>query len=82
MQREGHFRYAVSDKTGSKKLVTLDGAMVIDPLRGIAKCDLLVKDSNIEGIHYRDDCVVKKRTEKQKPKPEKEKDEKKPEKPK
>ncbi len=60
MLEEGTFRYAVKDAKGQRKLVTLSGATVTDPLKGVAHCSLLIRDNNIVGIHLNDNCVVKK----------------------
>lgn len=59
MTEEGVFRYAISDTDGNRKLVTLDGAKVKDPLKDIANCDLLLQNGYIIGIHLDDDCVTK-----------------------
>ena len=59
MTEEGVFRYAISDTDGNRKLVTLNGAKVKDPLKDIANCDLLLQKGYIIGIHLDDDCVTK-----------------------
>ena len=59
MTQEGVFRYAISDTDGNRKLVTLDGAKVKDPLKDIANCDLLIQNGFIVGIHMDEDCVTK-----------------------
>ena len=63
MTEEGVFRYAISDSDGNRKLVTLNGAKVKDPLKDIANCDLLLQNGYIIGIHMDDDCVTKRQIE-------------------
>jgi len=55
------YTFAAQDENGKSCVFTLSGAVNGNPLKGVANCELLVKDNVIGGINIEGECVVKKK---------------------